>query len=325
MILLKKSVIWLIAACIYLYISTSLLVFHGPFQAFKGYIIDSLATTRHASLLRPLSLYTLSNATINAHKPHLTMTSATITADDLKKRDYSYISDQSIEISNYQGSTYSAKIMLIHNPKRVKVAITKDIGTVGQSVSELCKQNNAVAGINAGSFNDAGYKGTGGLPEGITIHDGKMIGEYQSTGSATCVIGMTKLGQLIAGPYTPTQLDELGVTEAVSFGPVLVKNGRGLVQGNGGWGNAPRTVIGQRADGTVIFIVTDGRGVNGLNDLGATLKDMQDLMIQNGAVIAANLDGGSSTTMYNNGHLVNQPTDILGERKVATAFVVSSN
>jgi exopolysaccharide biosynthesis protein len=320
-----KISLWVFSFLLYLYISSSILVFHGPFQSLRTYVLDSFATTRHAYLLRPLSLYTLSNSVIDAHKPQLTTTAVRITQADLNNRqNYSNVQDSNIEMKAATEKTFSANIMLIHDPNRVKVAVTKDVGVVGQSVTELAKENNAVAGINAGAFQDTGWQGTGGIPLGITMHDGHLIGNDPHAWNQQPVIGITKHGQLIAGPYSLDQLKELDVQEAISFGPVLVKDGVGLVQGNGGWGNAPRTAIGQRPDGTIILIVTDGRFIHGLNDAGATLKDVQDLMLQYGATIAANLDGGSSTTMYYNGHLLNQPTDILGERTVATAFVVTS-
>lgn len=115
----------------------------------------------------------------------------------------------------------------------------------------------------------------------------------------------------------------MNVTQALTFGPVLVQNSQGMIQkGNGGWGYAPRTVIGQKSDGTILMVVTDGRGIHGVNDIGASLLQMQNLMLHLGAVTAANLDGGSSSTMFYNGKLVNQPTDVLGEREVGTAFLI---
>ena len=61
----------------------------------------------------------------------------------------------------------------------------------------------------------------------------------------------------------------------------------------------PRTAIGQREDGTVLLLVTDGRGISG--HLGATASDLIDVMSKNGAVNAANIDGGSSSSMYYKG------------------------
>ena len=86
------------------------------------------------------------------------------------------------------------------------------------------------------------------------------------------------------------------------------------------WGVGPRTAIGQRKDGTVLFVVIDGRQPG--YSLGATLRDVQDVLYEKGAYIAANLDGGSSSTLYLNGKVVNKPADLLGERMIPTAFIV---
>jgi exopolysaccharide biosynthesis protein len=68
------------------------------------------------------------------------------------------------------------------------------------------------------------------------------------------------------------------------------------------------------------MLVIDGRT---LGSLGATLKEVQDIMLEYGAYNAANLDGGSSTTMFWGGKVINRPSDKLGERAVPTAFIVA--
>jgi exopolysaccharide biosynthesis protein len=125
---------------------------------------------------------------------------------------------------------------------------------------------------------------------------------------------------LIVGKHSVNQLKEYGVQEAVSFGPPLLVNGKSTItRGDGGWGIAPRTAIGQTEDGRVLLLAIDGRN---LHSVGATLRDVQDVLKKYGAVNAANLDGGSSTTMVLNGSIINKPSDVLGERAVSTAFLV---
>ena len=41
-----------------------------------------------------------------------------------------------------------------------------------------------------------------------------------------------------------------------------------------------------------------------LHSIGATIKEVQDIMIAEGCVNAANLDGGSSSVMYYEGKLL---------------------
>ncbi|NMC28195.1 MAG: phosphodiester glycosidase family protein, partial [Syntrophomonadaceae bacterium] len=50
--------------------------------------------------------------------------------------------------------------------------------------------------------------------------------------------------------------------------------------------------------------------------------DVQNILYENGAITAANLDGGSSTTMYYQGQVINKPCDLLGERYIPTAILV---
>ncbi|WCK55546.1 phosphodiester glycosidase family protein [Aneurinibacillus sp. Ricciae_BoGa-3] len=315
----RRRVFSLFLGLCYIYISTALIVFKGPYQNVKDYALQSLGTTQHPKLWISLfSLNSVSAAEIAKYAAGSGQPLVNSSGNAASLGNFGAIKDNSIQIDDYKDNTFSAKIMLVRDPKRIKVGVTNQIGKVGQTVSEMVRDNNAVAGVNGGSFQDVGWHGTGGIPLGTTIHDGN----YYATSENSNVIGITANGSLISGKYSAQELQNMGVNEALSFGPILVKDGQGLVRGNGGWGNAPRTAIGQKADGTIIFIVTDGRFVHGPQNLGATLHDIQDLMLKYGAVTAVNLDGGSSATMVYNGKLVNEPSDVLGERKVATSFIV---
>jgi len=66
------------------------------------------------------------------------------------------------------------------------------------------------------------------------------------------------------------------------------------VEYNANSGYNPRTAIGQRADGAILFVCIDGRQTS---SLGGTYGDIIDIMVEFGAVNACNLDGGSSTVM----------------------------
>jgi exopolysaccharide biosynthesis protein len=114
-------------------------------------------------------------------------------------------------------------------------------------------------------------------------------------------------------------MKNLGVTDAISFGPALIVNGKITVKGDGGWGIAPRTAIGQKKDGSILMLVIDGRQVS---SLGATIKDAAEVMKQYGAYNATNLDGGSSSTMYYEDEVINNPCDPLGERSVPSIVYV---
>ena len=90
------------------------------------------------------------------------------------------------------------------------------------------------------------------------------------------------------------------------------------VTGSGG-GLNPRTVIGQRADGAVLLLTIDGRQPQ---SLGASYEDCIQVMLDYGAINAANLDGGSSTQMVYQGETINVCASLYGPRRLPTAFIV---
>jgi hypothetical protein len=83
---------------------------------------------------------------------------------------------------------------------------------------------------------------------------------------------------------------------------------------------APRTAVGQLADGRDILVTVDGRRPG--YSVGMTPYQFAELLVSFGVVEATNLDGGGSTTLVIGGRLVNRPSDAAGERPVGTALVV---
>ena len=69
----------------------------------------------------------------------------------------------------------------------------------------------------------------------------------------------------------------------------------------------------------ILLVVIDGRQVN---SLGASYSDVIELMLEYGAVNAANLDGGSSSLMYYNGEYINSCASMYGPRDLPTTIIV---
>ena len=152
----------------------------------------------------------------------------------------------------------------------------------------MAKDNEALIAINGGGFEDPNFSSNGANPLGITIADGEIVTskEYRGTGG---LIGFTEDNKLVLGKMTVEKAKQMKIRDGVTFGPFLIVNGKpSEVLGNGGWGTAPRTVIGQRKDGIVLFLVIDGRTVT---RPGADMKDLIEIMQNYGAYNAANLDG----------------------------------
>lgn len=186
----------------------------------------------------------------------------------------------------------------IYDPSKVKLAVTQALGTRGQYVTQMAEANNALLAINGGGFSDPGNNSTGGAPTGITISDGKIItnGEYGTRNQSGGIIGFTNDDVLVLLKNTTAQeAINMGVRDAVSWGPFLIVNGTpSFIKGNGGWGYAARSAIGQREDGIVLLLVIDS---NSIRTKGADMVDLTEIMQNYGAINAANLDGGTSSVM----------------------------
>ena len=144
------------------------------------------------------------------------------------------------------------------------------------------------------------------------MQDGKV---YYDSGEAEKIISFNKDHVLVLSKMTSKEAKKAGIVDAVCFGPYLIVNGKASkFQGDGGYGNRPRTAIGQRQDGIVLFVTVNGKaGFNGTT-----------IFIRYKAYNAANLDGGGSTTLVEKGKLINNPAGwgYSGARHVANSFIV---
>ncbi len=300
-------------------ITFPLLVFYGPFESVRDSLVGTAMTTYTHQFIATTFLSDkviddiMEKNTIDFSDIDLGSDEGIISVDDIK------VSDK-VEVFNIDGGNFQGKLIKVHDPTRVAVGYTSRKPLEGETTSTIARRNDAIAAINGGGFVDEGWSGTGGAPLGFIIHDGEVVYNHRSDFALQDTIAFTKSGQMVVGRYSVNKLLEMGVTEGMTFGPPLVINGNPTItSGDGGWGYAPRTAIGQTEDGAVLLLVADGRR---LSSRGASLRDIQDIFIENGAVNAANLDGGSSTTMYYNGRVINRPSDSLGERTVPTIFMV---
>lgn len=226
-----------------------------------------------------------------------------------------------IQVVDVKGSTYKGKLMIIKDPSRLFV------GTIGgfkegngMVVANIARRYDAIAGVNGGEFVDGETTWTG-MPVGLVMVDGKVLNGNQDT--TYHVTGITYDYKLVVGNMTAAMAKENNIRDCVSIsnsiGPFLVVNGNPQdVSGIGG-GINPRTAIGQTADGSILLLAIDGRMAN---SLGASFSDLQDIMLQYGAVNASTMDGGTSTQMYYDGEVINTPYSPTGPRSCPTAFLI---
>ena len=232
----------------------------------------------------------------------------------------------SYKLINIDGDGMRGYLIAIYDPSKVKVATASNMNSSGEMLTKIAEKNNALVAINASGFYDPGYVGNGGKPHGAVIQNGKLVSNLPRSNVGGGIIGFTNDNKLIMGKMTAEEALNKGVRDAVEFGPFLIVNGEpSFIKGNGGWGTAPRTAIGQRQDGIVLFLVMDGRDyVHGIDGVG--MVELTEIMMNYGAYNAANLDGGTSCGLVIDGKLTNQPVNGSGKkttRAIPNAWIVT--
>ena len=217
-------------------------------------------------------------------------------------------------------------LVVIYDPSKVKIVTAKTMGTSGQMLVTMAKDNDAAVAMNASGFIDPNYMSNGATPHGAVIKDGKLVSNKERAPVGGGIIGFDSNNTLILGKMTAQEAINKGIRDAVEFGPFLIVNGKpAFIKGNGGWGSAPRSAIGQRKDGIVLFLVMDGRDyANGI--AGSDMVDITEFMLRYGAYNAANLDGGTSSGLVVNGELVSKPVNGNGQkstRAIPDAWIVT--
>lgn len=135
---------------------------------------------------------------------------------------------------------------------------------------------------------------------------------------------------VVGSPLTvriPLRDDWASVTDAVSSGPTLVKDGKPIFNAGEALttlqlrGRDPRTAIGQRADGAIVLLAVDGRRPGW--SIGITNWELATTLVRYGCVTGFALDSGGSTAVAFDGKLLNRPSDPGGERPVSDALVIA--
>lgn len=208
------------------------------------------------------------------------------------------------KLINLKVGNANAYLVAIYEPDKVQLIAKEKLGTEhGERIITMCERYGGVVCINGGGFVDYGYGS--GIPIGYVIEDGVItwsdgdVNTYRDD-----LIGMTKEGKLtLLSDVTGKEALDAGVMDALTFGPFLIVNGKSLEIHGDPWGRSPRVAIAQRQDGVMMFLVIDGE--NYIN--GASLQDVIDTLLKYGAYNAANLDGGTSSTLVINNKLINNP------------------
>lgn len=314
-----------------------LVIIYTPIVHFKTFWIPTAMTTMNHKYLA----YTLySEETVNKvmSENYIEETAEEVNLDDIiiggeGNKSYSSKYEKELfekdpgndvyKIIRLEENNFKGYLTVIYDPSDVELATPKLLGRQGASVAKLCRDNDGLVGINGGGFEDLDGWGNGSTPYGSIIKNGELV--WSHSGGDGGLIGFTKDHKMLLTSASPQEAIAKGMKDAVEFGPFLIINGKAAkIHGDGGWGIAPRSIIAQRKDGVVLFLIIEGR-LPGYS-IGATMNEAIDILKRYKAYNAANLDGGASSTMAVNGKLYNRPSagGEYGGRSVSNAWIVTN-
>ena len=334
---IKRKIVATLCVIYILGFSSFLFLFYGPFEEFKNFWITSAMTTMSHQYL---ATWFYSDETIQEVLANNSIIEVDEVSDPdaIQFRKYTttiYRNEYEKEILQrdegndlykvipINGTKYKGFLVAIYDPSRIHIATTSRLGVAGESILTVSEREKAIIAMNAGGFYDPDWNSNGALPHGTVISNGKVVSDYRDAGMSGGFIGFTYDNKLILGKDMSAQEAlNMGYRDAIEFGPYLIVNGKkSFIRGNGGWGVAPRSAIGQRQDGIVLFLVINGRLAT---SIGADMVDLTEIMERYGAYNAANLDGGSSSELVIQQKIVNTPVagGKDGLRDMSTFWVV---
>lgn len=310
------------------------LICHGPSESAKELFATTLLETGQLKFLANIFLSKEELQEIVA-KNSLQDMSAEVD-ENLINTDGN-IEKELIEIHNVSGDGFEGTMMVVNDPSKISLATTFPWSEYGKELGVLVDEAGAIAGVNGGIYYSSGNKG--GRPYGVTVSNG-VIQDITLGWSGLYLIGFDENNLLriislegMNKSAVEKLVKEEKIRDAISFQEEssdannhfvkLIINGEKRELSGKGSGQNPRTAIGQRSDGSVLILVTDGRGKNG--HLGATASDLIEIMAEYGAVNAANIDGGSSSSLYYNKKYLRTSVTFYytnSSWRLPTAFVV---
>ncbi|PRR81853.1 phosphodiester glycosidase family protein [Clostridium vincentii] len=258
--------------------------------------------------------------------------SSAITAGDVTSDDWNYSSDTTDisikEVTQGTGDnkiTYFVADVQITDDTSLKTALAKNqFGrNITETTSTIAENNDAIFAINGDYY---GFR-----EDGVIIKNGVVYRDDP----ARIALGLYDNGTIAAYDEEAVSSEELvssGVTDTLSFGPVLIQDGAITsdfenVTVDSNFGNRsiqnsnPRTGIGMIDANHYIFIVVDGRSKG--YSKGMTLTEFAEVFDELGCTEAYNLDGGGSSTMYFMGRVVNNPLGKDEERDISDIIYIN--
>lgn len=225
---------------------------------------------------------------------------------DTEKGEYAYRSDTlAVEITRHSQETPPAVWFVAHIYMRDEDAYRSGFGSQRQNgrdsvdAAAMARSYRAVLGITGDNLVHADFN-----KKGLAIRDGRL---YCAETIESVMILTDDLSMRVYESEDKTMLQEIddGVKTTYTFGPPLVLDGAPYAKMDYHRVSPqnPRVGLGFVEKGHFVAIVVDGR-LPGYSH-GMLLPDFANLFLEEGCVMAYNLDGGASASMVFMGEYLN--------------------
>lgn len=226
------------------------------------------------------------------------------------------------------GSSQSLSVLIV-SPERECALVAAPEGKLALT-SEMAADAGAAAAVNGSFFHmKAPYGGsTYARIDGVKVSENAPVENFRRDPQRSGAIVVRDGKFSIVTGFGPerTYEEALPGETVLTTGPMLLQAGDtcALHPFKFNSNRHPRTAFGIRPDGSLVFVVADGRSPQAA---GLSMAELRQVMLWLGCRDAINLDGGGSSTMVFLGRIVNHPCDNhqfdeAGERPVANAWVI---
>lgn len=208
-----KKVLLILVILAIIGVSSGGLLLYGPYSGFRDWLITTAMTTMTHQYF---ATWFYDDETIEASLAknkveevnEITNTNTIVIDNTVEETVYENEYERAVlekdsnnddyKIIEINGKGYSGYLAVIYDPSRIKTVYTKKLGTSGQYLKQMAKDNDALIAINGGGFEDPNFNSNGSDPLGITFSGGKLITSKTWNGSGG-LIGFTEDNKLVLG------------------------------------------------------------------------------------------------------------------------------
>lgn len=196
--------------------------------------------------------------------------------------------------------SFSVSYLRVRDPARIVLSTSSPIfsrSLPGTRATDQIEHEGGDALLNGGDYFDDGSDTVvvGSEPLGLVISRGRVL--FDDGDPRAGFVGFDEDGKLVVlRSATREDAERLHIRDGCSAGPVLLEDGtlNEDLPAAGEDTTKPRSAIAQMTDGSVLLVAVDGRQPG---SLGATSRDLAAYLSQAGAVQAAELAGGTASTL----------------------------